>query len=438
MGLYRTTDGGLGWQHTFPGRNNRERWCEYVGYHPTDPSIIFLGTNQGLLISRDGGEKFARPTGTQLSTASTRWIQFFDGNPNIIYAGTTIGGFRSDDGGVNWRWIYYETLPTQNVVTAIAIDPKDADRVTFSTKDGLFRTSNGGKKWERSGGLMFTSIPVWRMAGDPRDGNHIVAATLRNVWETFDWGRTWSALYINDSEWSPRAVAFDHKDPDVFWVLTSGELLRISSNPPKQPREEALARARSLVRREPDLSQVMDATFRHFGVHRGQLAKMRARASLQAVLPTLNVFGGVISVKNNAQLLVNVNLQDQSQRLVLERFEPGAHLPYFGAMLKWDLSNLIFHFEEAPYGRYFNQNNSLYKRLKFEVQRLYEERKRVLVKLATLPRIDVKSRLSMQLRLEELTAHLNVLTDGFYQNELRRIQAMPYVVRPTDSDPVNP
>ena len=309
--------------------------------------------------------------------------------------------------------------------------------MTFATKDGLFKTKDGGKKWERSGGLLFTSVPVWRMAGDPKDGNHIVAATMRNIWETFDAGKTWSALYINDSEWSPRAIAFDYRDPDVFWVLTSGELLRISSKPPKQANDAVLTDVQAMLAREPSLSQAMDAAFKNYGVHRGQLSNMRKRATLQALMPKFNVFGGFMKVTSNADLLVNVNLADQGQRLTLERFEPGAQLPYYGAMLKWDLSTLLFHFEEAPYGRYFQQNNALYFNLKFEIQRLFEERRRLLIRLATVQRSDVKTRLSMQLRLEELTAHLDVHTGGLYKTELRRIEAMPFVSRPGDPDPVN-
>jgi hypothetical protein len=168
------------------------------------------------------------------------------------------------------------------------------------------------------------------------------------------------------------------------------------------------------------------------------LANFRKKARLQAMMPSLNLFAGIIAPTSQADLIVNVNLQDQSRRLVLERFVPGAHLPYWGALLKWDLSTLVFHFEEAPYGRYFNQNNGLYLRLKFEIQRLYEERRRILIKLATLAADRVQARLSLQLRFEELTALLDAHTGGLYQRELRRIQALPYVSRPSDADPVNP
>ena len=76
-------------------------------------------------------------------------------------------------------------------------------------------------------------------------------------------------------------------------------------------------------------------------------------------------------------------------------------------------------------------------RLKFEIQRLFEERRRILLQLATVERQNTQSRLSFQLRLEELTAHLDAHTGGLYQAELKRIEALPFVSQPGDPDPVN-
>ena len=118
MGLWRSEDFGMSWILAFPGATRKERTARHICYRPDDPSQIFLSTDQGLRISNDGGQSFGTVKGTQLSTASTTWVEWSPSQPDTVYAGTKIGAFRSDNGGRTWRWVYFETLPTQNHITA--------------------------------------------------------------------------------------------------------------------------------------------------------------------------------------------------------------------------------------------------------------------------------------------------------------------------------
>jgi photosystem II stability/assembly factor-like uncharacterized protein len=422
MGVFETQDGGYAWGNTFPGRNLRERSCRFIAFHPTDKNRVFLGTAQGLLVSTDGGRKFQRVTGTQLSSVLVYWVTFYGQNPNIIYAGSNVGAFRSDDGGVNWRWIFFETLPAQNRVRSVAVDPKNPDRVTLATEDGMFRSGNGGQDWERSGAFLFTSDRVYRVVADPLDSNHLFAITGRNVWETTNWGDTWEAVYLTDSEWSPRSLRYDPLDPSVLWLVTSNELIKISTQPPEPISGASVELLRSYLDREPGLSELMDTTFRNMGVHRGELGEMRARARMRGLVPRLNVFAGIFSVDDAAYLnpVYLVGLPQAETEVVSVKYD--VTMPYYGVVLNWDLQPLIFYMEEVPYGRYFKQANAIYLNLKFEVQRLFEERRRLLILLFVHPTKNQTLHLNRMLRFEELTAHLNALSGGVYEHILGQIE----------------
>jgi len=422
MGLFDTNDGGYSWGNVFPGRNPKERNCIFVTYHPTDPDKVFLGTSQGLLISVDGGAKFERVSGTQLSSVSTRWIEFHPKNPDIIYAASEIGAFRTDDGGRNWRWIFFETLPSQNNVKSIAVDPEDVDRATLATGDGLFRTRNGGTTWERSGAFLFTSQTVYRVLSDPRDPAHLFCSTWRGVWETHDWGDTWDAFYINDSDWSPRAIRWDPVDPDVLWILTSHELLRISSRPLSMGDAGGFARLKAHLATEKSFRHVLDATFRNLGVHRGELGAKRARSRWGGLLPRLNGYVGVFDSHPSGTLNVPYATQfDTVDQLILGREIDSDLDVYYGAILRWDLSALVFHEEEPHFGRYFKVSNWNYMSARTEVQRLYEERIRLLALWYGDPSRDLALRTKRLLRLEEVTAHLDALSGGVYAKSLNSI-----------------
>jgi len=423
MGLYKTSDGGYSWLNAYPGRNLKERKCLFVSFHPEDASRVYVGTGQGLLFSTDGGQKFQRFSGTQLSSLRTNWLEFHPQNSDIIYAGTNVGAFRTDDGGENWRWIFYETLNTANYITSVALDPKDFDRVTLSTRDGLFRSRDGGKNWERSGALMFTSIAVDRIVTDPLDRNHLIAMTYFKVWESFDWGETWQAMYIDDGEFSPRAIQYDPHEPKVLWMLTSNELLKITTVEGVEKRFPQEAEIREIYDREPRLSEVVNAVLKAFHVHQGERSKLRRRGNTRWLLPRLNVFGGILDTQDAADLEPTYlgNLTFQGQKHVLER-SIGNGQPYGGVMLVWNLRDLVFDMEELTFGRVFSTSVRAYHGLKFEVDRLYEERKRLIAKIIVERPTDRFTREALMLRLEELTAHLNALSGGQFESSLQALE----------------
>lgn len=436
MGLWRSEDFGMSWILAFPGSTRRERTARHIVYRPDDPSQVFLSTDQGLRISTDGGLSFSAIKGTQLSTASTRWIEWSPSQPDTVYAGTTIGAFRSDDGGQTWRWIYFETLPTQNHVTGIIIDPKDADRVTLSTLDGIFQTSDGGETWLRAGGLLFTGIKVRDITTNPKNGNHMICITSRQAWESLDWGQTWQAIYLNDSEWWLREVRFDTREEGAFWLVSSNEVMKISPNPSAQNQIGGLAAYRERLAVEPSLWESMEATYRQFGVHLGDHAELREKASPSAWLPDINIMGGVLGGYADAQIAHNLIADDNSVVAPpgpdsIE--EPDALFQrthvindvYVFAVLSWDFGRATFDLDSVPYGRIFNTAKYRYAKLRSEVQRLFEERRRLLLDLLTSPKRDLANDLFLRLRLEELTAHLNAFTGGLWEPSAQWLAALP-------------
>jgi hypothetical protein len=443
MGLWRSRDGGMSWVLAFAGSTRWERFTYFVGYHPKNPDIVFLGTGQGLRISRDGGVNFQPIKGSQLSTAATRWVSWFAGNSDIVYASTTIGVFRSDDGGTTWRWIYYNTLITQNYVTRMVVHPTDPDRVTIATLDGLFQTQDGGRNWTRTGGFLFTGQKIWEIVGNPNDGEHLVCVTPLKVWESFDGGVNWLALYINDSDWTPRYVEFDPHDTDLLWVVTSNEILKVTSKPPDEPDADGLVRFKNRIEAEPSLGETIDKTLKVFGVHRGRRSEMRKAArqsnwvpSVHLALgyfhadgratlyPTLYESGLISNTRNrNVGHIPELNNPNYSKRHFLNRSVISG-MPFATLHFRWNLPGTVFDVEEAPFGRMFREANQAYIDLKFDVQRIFEERRRVMQAYLTRPTLSYSNRMMLKLRLEELTAQFNIYTDGLWHPALEWVESL--------------
>ena len=108
-------------------------------------------------------------------------------------------------------------------------------------------------------------------------------------------------------------------------------------------------------------------------------------------------------------------------------FERGqaVHEYYAFAVLKWNLDRAVFDLDSVPYGRVFKSAAYRYRKLRAEVQRLYEERRRLLLELLTSPQRDLASGLFLRLRLQELTAHLDAYTGGLWTPSANWLATVP-------------
>ena len=177
QGVYRSVDGGLGWQL---GNNGLTNWnADDLDLHPQNPSMLYVTTYSGV--------------------------------------------FRSADAGMNW-----EALDTPTRTTELDIDPTNPDRMIVTTREnGILRSLNGGQTWQPiNTGLgdvvEFVSIAI---AGD---GSGVVYAgsSENGLFTSLDFGDTWSQNYILPETERPRPASPPPPPPtslDVQIVNRNGE-----------------------------------------------------------------------------------------------------------------------------------------------------------------------------------------------------------------------
>ena len=180
-----------------------------LSYDPANPSRILLGTSAGQLYqSDDAGRSWTRYV--RIGKGSDYVIDhilFDPKQPGVIYvAAWTLereGGavFKSTDDGHTW-----ESLKAMDgkSVRALALAPSDPSTLVAGTLDGVYRTRNSGKTWERISPESSAEIRnIESIAIDPSDPNTIYAGTWHLPWKTTDSGRTWHNIksgVIDDSD----------------------------------------------------------------------------------------------------------------------------------------------------------------------------------------------------------------------------------------------
>ncbi|MFT5430004.1 MAG: hypothetical protein ACI9OJ_000677 [Myxococcota bacterium] len=165
------------------------------------------------------------------------------------------------------------------------------------------------------------------------------------------------------------------------------------------------------LKAEPNVRQVQEAALGYFKVNQNSVASMRSRASAKAAVPVLEVSGGFArSIQDETAQNYSVFI-DGSDWIV-----KGASGDSFDirGKLTWDLPRLIFNAEELDVASLAGLMEGILK----ESTRLYFMRRRLQVDMILTPPADQATLISKQLRLEELTALIDAMTGGWFQERL--------------------
>lgn len=421
-GLLRTVDGGLTWPTVLTGATPSERYMLHITRSPHDPNTLALATGAGLFMSRDGGETFARVVDGRVAQYGISWIEFHATDPDTFYVGTTRAGmFRTKDGGDNFKWVYIRTWPHQNYVTIMAVDKAQPSRVLMGTRDGLFVSEDEGETFERAGGLQFVGDRIKALSSSGRPG-HFMLATYADLWETFDGGKTWQVLYFGANEWTINYAHFDPVRPDTIWVVTWAEILRLSPSKPVDVPRDLVQRWRAFLKTEPTSAEVIRVALTEFGVWREDLNSYRSNSRWAGLIPnidagfqhqTTDLEKGRRSAVLGAPMLGNGGLGGPPQFI----WEPQLlQRQYWWVMGQWDLAQLVFNQDEIPTGRVESTMRFLERRIRLSVLDMYLERRRLQLEQMMGVNSSPRATLMRNLRLEELTAHLNALTGGVFKD----------------------
>ncbi|MGA7274367.1 MAG: hypothetical protein WBX14_05930, partial [Candidatus Udaeobacter sp.] len=178
-------------------------------------------------------------------------------NPFVFYVGLAHGGvFKTNDNGVTFDPIF-DKQPMLSI-GAIAVAPSDSEVVWVGTGeandrnssdwgDGVYRSTDGGQKWQNVG--LKESRSIARVVVDPKKPEVAYVAAMGNLWKdggerglfkTTDAGKTWKLILHAEAPHDARTgcgdVLVDPTNPQIVfaalyarqrtpWSFTSGPSL---------------------------------------------------------------------------------------------------------------------------------------------------------------------------------------------------------------------
>lgn len=397
-GLWTSQDGGKTWK-------NPTEWPEtlpvtFLGFLPTRSPILFVGTPRELFFSRNGGRTYE--SGFSLSSApglteeggeeltpsrATPFSQFTSyafsaTEPHRIWVGTRGGVFESRDEGVFWS-----KLPESGLEDLMILDLIFSDRLGLlvaATRRGVFQFSFSKKRW--------TKIPL-RLVEAP------ASLTLQQPLQ----GEAEEKLL----------VAAGH---EIFeWILSPENLP--DSNSLFVPSPERIDLFRKLASFEPTVREVQKKAIRYGQFGNGKITRWHWASRLRAFIPDLS-FGKDFSLSDNIDI-------DRGGTNDADRFIRGPEESDKGwdLGLTWDLGDLLYSSNQISIDSRAKSLVELRESILSQVTRLYFERRRILMEILLSPPPAVPSeQMDQKLRLEEITAQIDALTDGFFSKRLEEIE----------------
>jgi photosystem II stability/assembly factor-like uncharacterized protein len=208
-------------------------------YDPHNPDHIFLGTSTGtIFLSTNGGQDWSRVA--HLGSGDDYVIDHIAVDPQNsekMYAAVwsvenqQAGDlFHSHNGGKTW-----ETIAAMHgkSIRAMSIAASDSKVLTVGTLEGVFRSKDAGKNWEKISSSNSEIKNIESIAVDPKDPSVVYAGTWHLAWKTADGGATWQHInkgMIDDSDVfsiivdsSNSSVVFASACSGIYKSQTAGE-----------------------------------------------------------------------------------------------------------------------------------------------------------------------------------------------------------------------
>ena len=241
-GVFKSTDQGLTWQQIDRGLG--EGPFGAVAVSPAAPQVLYVWTRSGFFRSADGGGSWKHldttPRAVKVVAPPAEGVpqELFGGTrargvrvqnlaidplaPQRVYAATWRGVFRTTDGGARWQALPIPPV-TGELVLGFAFDSGHPGTLyAFNGKPRIAKSIDAGEVWaDASNGLPRAS--VFAVVVDPRASDVLYAGLPGGMWKSTDGGASWRALGGAPNAINViKAIPVDADSPALLYAGTNG------------------------------------------------------------------------------------------------------------------------------------------------------------------------------------------------------------------------
>jgi photosystem II stability/assembly factor-like uncharacterized protein len=180
------------------------------------------------------GEMKSRHIGPAVMSGRISAVDAWIDDPRLVYVGAASGGlWKSTNGGTTFKDVFEDEI---QIIGAIAIDQKHKDTVwvgtgepwtrnSISVGNGVYKTTDGGEKWEYVG--LEKTDHIAKIIINPNNSDEVYVAALGGVWapneergvfKTTDGGKSWQKILFVDENTGCADLSMHPKNPDILYA----------------------------------------------------------------------------------------------------------------------------------------------------------------------------------------------------------------------------
>jgi len=407
-GLYRSSDQGRNWKKVFKGSSDLESNC--LSMLKTSQAI-FLGTEEGLFTSQNQGKTWQK-TFDQFSDSV---VSLIEGSDKIVYLASEKGVFVSEDNGKSWKRIYVtyrSEIPSEDYsdydgdVSDQVLNIKSmvisSQGLYISTTKGLFFTNNKGEKWESLTKIGLPSLNIRSMTVSKDEELYIssdkgIFQLGENRWQRVGGG----SLYKNYND-----LSIDKEG--VLLIAGIGGVYRLNMKEDVSKDNKLICKVNydkedieKIFVGEPTIEQVQKAAIKYSETNINKIYSWRRQSRLKALVPSFSVgYDKVIYGSSSGAMAIGPRDWNMD--------------------ISWDIADFIWSSDQTSIDSRSRLTVQLRQDILDQVTNLYFERRRLRAELLLSPAEDEVEKLYRNLEIQQVTANLDGLTNNFFTRFMQK------------------
>ncbi len=441
-GVWRSNDSGKNWNLFYQGGRGTSKTIFCAAMNPAKEGRLWLGTASGIVVVDDStGQTLKKAAFPNLAVYS---ILFHGAGSETILVAAADGIYRSGDDGDRWQRVAVQRDNDEDKANDSLQQLGVEEMVLSPATASLIYHPKSNQMIAAAAGRIYQTAPEelsWRHLGSDTGGmiNHLAssgqffyAATERGVYrwnpersifedisEGLESRQTYKITYDTGRDRLLAATKkgiFEYLSPDAGLQGSSSASENKTQIIGKEP-TKLLPAAEDILKifeGEPSIAQIQKAAIEYAEVHPRKIQEWRRAAQKKAWLPTVSV-SQKINRNNNIDL-------DRGGTADVDRFIEGPEdlSNDWSLGMSWDLGDLLWNDDQTSIDTRSRLMVELRDDVLNEVTHLYYERRRLQVQLAINPAKELRTQLEQQLRLEELVAGIDGLTNGYLSAHLKQ------------------
>ena len=229
--IYESRNDGANWRRLSRVDKRDDLVLDSIVVDAENPKHLTVGAwvidrvDGGLYISYDSGKTWISQA--EMRGESVRALRASPTDANVLVAGTLKGVFRSTDGGKRWALISPRDSTEIHEVQSVAIDPVDSNVIYAGTWHLPWKTVDGGEHWENIKEGIIDDSDVFSILVDPGNPQVVYASACSGIYKSEDAARLFHKVQgIPSSARRTRVLMQDPSNLKVVFAGTTEGLFR--------------------------------------------------------------------------------------------------------------------------------------------------------------------------------------------------------------------